>query len=48
MGKVIVSAFMGVFVVLGFVWQAQAFFSRDHWFSFGNNGGNGGNVLKHW
>ena len=31
--KIATAALTGLFVTLGLVWQAEAFFSRDQWFS---------------
>ena len=45
MQKMMVSIVVGIFVVLGSVWHAQAFFSRDQWFH-PNNGGNGSNLTQ--
>jgi hypothetical protein len=39
MNKTAVSAVAGLFMTLAFVWQAEAFFSRDQWFFPTNNGG---------
>ncbi len=42
MRKVAVSALVGLLITLGLVWQAEAFFSRDHWFPPQNNNSGGG------